>query len=95
MLKKARSLFSGYRCLSEKVEGDGTTQLGIYKKAGEDIGVVNRYFVQFKNGGAIPLIEMMDNSSILEFIFRSAILEMNKDVDALLNKEGYITDWNG
>ena len=72
---------------------NGTTQLGVNLKPGKSPGTINRYNVHFNNGSNEPLIDCLDCGKVLDMLFPKKIAEIDKHIDAILNREGYFTKW--
>ncbi len=92
MFKKARNLKSGVRTMSVTVE-NGTTRLGVNLKKGKSPGKINNYNVEFNNGTSEPLVDCLDCGKVLGLFFGKKIAEMDTHIDAILNREGYFTEW--
>jgi len=92
MFKRMRDLASGIRTLSVTVDG-GTTRLGVNLKDGAEIGVVNKYNVEFNNGSNEPILNCLDCNIVERVVLKKAIKKMDTHINALLEKKGYFTRW--
>lgn len=92
MLQRIKNLKSGIRTLSVNY-GEGTLRLGVNLKKGEDVGLVNRYNVEFNTRDNEPVLNCIDYGAGYRLLFPKKVAEVEQHINKLLDKEGYFTEW--